>query len=106
MAFTSIIFENPNTNVIKEAPVGFSWTTLFFGFFPALFRADWKWAVILLILQIITFGMSGLVFMFIYNKLYTKDLINSGFKAKSIGTGDMDFAAGKLKIQLPKFETA
>jgi hypothetical protein len=32
MAYTSIMFENPNTGAIKEAPVGFSWTTLFLGF--------------------------------------------------------------------------
>jgi hypothetical protein len=44
--------------------------------------------------------------MFIYNKLYIKDLIGSGFKAKSIATGDMEFAAGKLGIQIPKLETA
>jgi len=38
MAFTSIMFENPNTGVIKGAPVGFSWMTFFFVLFPALFR--------------------------------------------------------------------
>ena len=102
MAFASIMFENPHTGGIKEAPVGFSWTTLFFGFFPALFRGDWKWAVILLFLALITFGLSGLVFMFIYNKLYIKDLIGAGFKAKSISTGDMDFAQSKLGIILPR----
>ena len=106
MAYTSIMFENPNTGAIKEAPVGFSWTVLFFGFFPPLFRGDWKWAVIMLILALITFNLSGLVFMFIYNKIYIKDLIGSGFKAKSIATGDMEFAAGKLGIQIPKLETA
>lgn len=104
MAFTSIMFENPHTGRIKEAPVGFSWTAFFFGFFPALFRGDWKWAVIMLILALITFSLSGLVFMFIYNRLYIKDLVGAGYKAKSIASGDMDFAERKLGILLPRFE--
>ena len=104
MAFTSIMFENPHTGAIKEAPVGFSWTTFFFGFFPALFRGDWKWAVIQLLLALITFGLSWLVFVFIYNKLYIKDLIGSGYKAKSISNGDMSFASGKLGFKIPQLE--
>ena len=106
MAFTSIMFENPHTGAIKEAPVGFSWTTLFFGFFPALFRGDWKWAIIQLLIALFTAGLSGLVFMFIYNKLYIEELIGSGYKAKSISSGDMNFAAGKLGIQIPQLESA
>jgi len=106
MAYTSIMFENPNTGAIKEAPVGFSWTILFFAFFPALFRGDWKWGVIMFILNVITFGFAALIFMFIYNKLYIKELISSGFKAKSIGSGDIDDAGGKLGIQIPMLESA
>ncbi|MDM7858876.1 hypothetical protein [Thiopseudomonas acetoxidans] len=106
MAFTSIIFKNPNTGAMKEAPVGFSWTVFFFGFFPPLFRGDWKWAIIMFIIAMITFGLSNLVFMFIYNKLYIKDLIGSGYKAQSIASGDMSFASAKVGMQIPMLEAA
>jgi hypothetical protein len=106
MAFTSIIFKNPNTGAMKEAPIGFSWTTFFFGFFPALFRGDWKWGVIQFILAIITLGISNLVFMFIYNNLYVRDLIGAGYKAQSIASGDMNFASAKVGMEIPKLEAA
>ena len=106
MAYTSIIFENPKTGAIKKAPVGFSWTTAFFGFIPALTRGDWKWAIIMLILYVFTLGLSAFVFMFIYNKLYIKDLIGSGFKAKTIESGEMETESSKLGMEIPQFETA
>lgn len=104
MAYASIYFINPHTGAMKEAPVGFSWTTFFFGCFPALLRSDWKWGLIQLILILITGGLSTLVFMFIYNKLYISDLIDAGYKVKSISNGDIDFLAGKLSINLPRLE--
>ncbi|MFQ3324237.1 MAG: hypothetical protein ACI90U_002063 [Pseudomonadales bacterium] len=106
MAFTTIVFKNPNTGSMKEAPVGFSWTTFFFGCFPALFRGDWKWAIIQFILLLITAGFSTIVFMFIYNKLYIKDLIGAGFKAQSIANGDMNFASAKVGMEIPLLEVA
>lgn len=106
MAYTKVVFENPNTGHIKEAPVGFSWTVLFFGFFPPLFRGDWKWGIIVFLLALITWGLSNLVFMFIYNKLYIKDLIGSGFKAKSVETGTIDQVSQNLGLNLPLLKTA
>lgn len=106
MAYTTIIFENPKSGAIKEAPVGFSWTTFFFGFFPPLFRGDFKFAIIIFILAIITLGLSNLVFMFIYNRLYIKGLIGDGFKAKSIGSGDFDAASSKIGIKIPLLESS
>lgn len=80
MAFAQITFENPRTGQIRVAPVGFSWTTLFFGPFPALFRSDWIGAAIIILAAMITFGFSNFVFCFIYNKMYVKRLIADGFK--------------------------
>lgn len=106
MAYTSILFKNPNTGAIKEAPVGFSWTTFFFGFFPSLFRGDWKYAVIQFILAMLTMGLSNLVFCFIYNKLYIKDLIGAGFKAQSIASGDLSYASAKIGMEIPQLSAA
>jgi hypothetical protein len=108
MAYTSITFENPITGAIKTAPVGYSWTTLFFIFFPALFRGDWKWAIILIIIDLFLYGsfesfdtvlhtssilgdyilsdyvvmLSNFIFSFFYNGLYIEDLIGKGFKER------------------------
>ncbi|SFF31544.1 hypothetical protein SAMN04487969_12528 [Paenibacillus algorifonticola] len=73
---------------IKEVKVGFSWTTFFFGFFPALFRGDLKWAAIMLVaaiaVGIFTLGIGawlpGIVFSFIYNKMYIKELLEKGYR--------------------------
>ena len=105
MAYTKVVFENPKTGHLKEAPIGFSWTVFFFGFMPPLFRGDWKWGIIMFILTIITVGFSQLVFMFIYNKLYVKGLIETGFKAKSVEIGNIDQISQKIGIKIPMIET-
>ena len=79
---------NHRTNEIKNVKVGFSLTVFFWGFFPALFRGDWKWLAIMIVSNIlvgsITWGFGcwlvSLVFSFIYNKIYVTDLMNQGFE--------------------------
>ncbi|WP_348262853.1 hypothetical protein P8935_24060 [Telmatobacter sp. DSM 110680] len=75
-----ILFENRRTGQRREAPVGFSFTNLFFGFFVPLFRGDLKWAVIQFFAALFTAGLCWLVFPFIYNGLYINDLEASGFR--------------------------
>lgn len=75
----------------KRAKIGFSWTTFFFGFFPALFRGDFKWFAIIALLEIVsgsfTMGIAmtlvTLIFGFIYNGLYIKDLLSHGYAPAS-----------------------
>ncbi len=71
---------NETTRQVKQRKVGYSWTTLFFGFFPALFRSDWKWGLIQAVVGFVTFGFSHIVFSFLYNKIHMNDLVAEGYK--------------------------
>lgn len=101
MAYTTITFKHPVTTEMKQAPVGFSWTTFFFGLFPAMFRSDWKWAGIQFLCAMFTWGLSSIVFCFIYNSLHIKELVNKGFKATSIEDNNLDLASSKVGISIP-----
>ena len=78
----------PATRLTKKGFAGFSWTTLLFGAFPALFRGDFATFigafVIFLILAIFTAGIGALiasiVWAFKYNKYYTSKLLERGYE--------------------------
>jgi len=82
VAFATIKLKSKNGGT-KEAPVGFSWTTLFFSFWVPLTRGDWMWAMIMFIAIFITFGIAGILFGFIYNRLYLEGLLKQGYSVKS-----------------------
>ena len=86
-------------NRVRTAPIGFSWTTLFFGLIPALTRSDWKWALIEFVLAPVTFGLSWLVMPFLYNKLYIKDLLASGYYPMDSNMADQVVAAGIVSLE-------
>lgn len=105
MAFAQAFLENPRTGQLRKAPVGFSWTMLFFGFFPPMIRGDWKWVGIVLggglLLAVISAGILGwvpsLVGAFIWNKHYLRSLVNDGYQLKRVDGSDperVDVAAG------------
>ena len=82
MAFTTLILEDKN-KIIKEVPIGFSWTTCFFSFIVPMIRGDWLYFLIMLVAQICTLGFAGIIFAFVYNKFYLHKLIKDGYKIKS-----------------------
>ncbi|MDP1930029.1 MAG: hypothetical protein Q8L60_01070 [Gammaproteobacteria bacterium] len=58
---------------------GFSWTTLFFGGLPALFRGHISAFFVQWIIAFCTLGISWLVFPFFYNSWHQKHLVGKGF---------------------------
>ena len=78
-------------SAVKEVPTGFSWTTLFFGPLPALFRGDLKWAAIQffvnLAVGVVTVGfgliVTFIIFAFIYNARYEQDLRAAGWSEQT-----------------------
>jgi hypothetical protein len=77
MAYAKITMSNGSE--IKTAPVGFSWTTFFWGGIPALFRQDWVWGVAILVAGALTSGLAGCIVAFFYNKMYIKGLYEKGY---------------------------
>lgn len=84
---TVVNMKNPATGLVKNGYFGFSWTTFFFGFFPALFRGDFITFigafVVVMIIALMTAGVGAfvvtLIWAFMYNKYYTRKLIEKGY---------------------------
>ena len=121
MASDVIYFENPNTGATRQAPVGFSWTTLFFSFLPALLRYDWKGVGFIALAAIpiycihIGFDIyptpekaiarallfSGALFSGFYNELYITGLVKKGFQAYGVDKGVLTEVVNELDSSIP-----
>ena len=104
MASGNINLKHPQFAVVKQAPVGFSWTVLFFGIFPPLFRGDWKFCLIMAVCAMVTLGFSNLVFAFIYNKLYINGLIDEGYTSDD-AENILKMLEGKIGREIPRTPT-
>ncbi len=84
---TKVVMKHKDSGVLKDGFFGYSWTTLIFGFFPALFRGDYitfiGGFVVSVIIGVFTLGIGtmfvGLVWSFMYNKYYTRKLLEAGY---------------------------
>lgn len=81
---------------IKECKIGFSWTNLFFGWLTPLVRGDYKNFAIQLVVQLLTFSISVLVFPFFYNKQYINGLLEKGYYPADENTGRILVEKGYL----------
>ena len=101
MASGTINLKHPQFAVVKQAPVGFSWTVFFFSVWPPLFRGDWKYFFIMLACAVFTFNVSSLVFAFIYNKLYINSLIDEGYTSDD-SENVLKMLEGKIGREIPR----
>ncbi len=109
MAYASILFEDDYSGTLKTAPVGFSWTTLFFGFIPALMRGHLVLAALQFVISFAVYWGVGaiysyvpcILFAFIYNKLYIKYLIDRGYIANSASLS-LDIMSQRLGFKIPE----
>lgn len=96
-------------NMYKEAKIGVSWTSLFFGFLTPLIRKDFTWAAIMLVANSLTGTLARWVFMFIYNKYYIKGLLEQGYYPANEYSQDMllrnGFMFDKIDFKQKKEET-
>ena len=84
---TPVRMRHPGTGIVKTGYFGFSWTSFFFGGFPALLRGDvWIGLAVLagsLVASAFSAGLLwfvvGLIWAVIYNKMYTQGLLQQGF---------------------------
>ena len=100
-----IALKHKDTGIVKDGYYGFSWTTFFFGFFPALFRGDFitfiGGFVISIMIAIVTMGFGvffiSTVWAFMYNKFYTRKLVERGYVLAG-SEGENALAASALGI--------
>jgi len=93
-----VLFVHKETEKKRIGYVGFSWTTLFFGPFPSLFRKYYAgvvcWIILLVPVKAIfnwsgyadldaILGITNLIWAFEFNKLHAKDLLDRGYEIKS-----------------------
>jgi hypothetical protein len=79
----------------KEVKIGFSWTTFFFGIFPAIFRGDGLGVVHILLVNLASillaanlhpiFFFTYLIIPFTYNHSYTQRLLDQGYRPNGDG---------------------
>lgn len=85
---TQVQLQNPKSGVNKSGYYGFSWTSFFFGGFPALFRGDVGIGLGMIVVGFLAgvFGLGlgwfivNLIWAFLYNKIYTNKLLEAGYK--------------------------
>jgi hypothetical protein len=97
MAHSNVTMISDERHDITSAPIGFSWTTLFFGFFVPLFRNDYMWAIIMMVFSVLTLFVSNIPFAFLYNRIYLTKLLKQKYTVCNIEGDNPDKVIKMIK---------
>jgi hypothetical protein len=92
-----IRLKHKESGVTKIGRLGWSWTYLYFGFLVPVFRGELTIAALHIVIAIFTFGLSKIVFSFLYNKQHMTRLLANGWVLSDAPDVE-DFAKKKLGI--------
>lgn len=79
MAHHVVLLQHPDTLTQLEVPVGFSWTTLFFGFVLFAYRCDWWLAWISLWITFMVGPLPNIIMCWGYNEWYLNRKLRAGY---------------------------
>jgi CHASE2 domain-containing sensor protein len=85
------------SGIAKSGYVGFSWTYLVFGWFVPVIRGELAVGVLHLVITFVSFGLSQLIFPFLYNRQYMNRMLTAGW-ALDTNDPNVDIAKEKLDI--------
>ena len=85
------------SGIAKSGYVGFSWTYLLFGWFVPVIRGELGVGVLHLVITFVSFGLSQLIFPFLYNRQYMNRMLTAGW-ALDTNDPNVDIAKEKLDI--------
>ncbi len=85
------------SGIAKNGYVGYSWTYLFFGWLVPVVRGELGVGVLHLVITLVSFGLSQLIFPFLYNRQFMNRMLTSGWVLDSADP-NYDLARSKLNI--------
>jgi hypothetical protein len=81
----------------KNGYVGFSWTYLLFGWFVPVIRGELGVGVLHLVITFVSFGLSQLIFPFLYNRQYMNRMLTTGW---TLDTLDPNYEIAREKLDI------
>ena len=85
------------SGITKSGYVGFSWTYLVFGWFVPVIRGELGVGVLHLVITFVSFGLSQLIFPFLYNRQYMNRMLTAGW---ALDTNDANYHVAKEKLNI------
>ena len=86
-----------DSGLVKTGYIGYNWTHLVFGWFVPVVRGELGVGVLHLLITLLSFGLSPLVFPFLYNRQYMNRMLTTGWR---LDDTDPNYELGKQTLYI------